>query len=415
MCGLVGMAGTLTYRHKLVMKDLLFLDSLRGKDSTGISALKRDRSLLTRKFTVPGYEFIEYPVVERAMSDGDQLWIGHNRFKTTGEISKQNAHPFEVYDTEGDVILVGAHNGTLLNKYELDKRLAERFDTDSEALFNHLVVAKDFKEAISIVKGAWSLVFWDATTDKINFLRNKERPLCFAYSKDRESIIWASEAWMLINACRRNGLELEQNAKGLSCYVTNVDTLYSLEIPQEKGKKLPDLSREGGYSGAPEHTFHQQGYHHGWWDQYGDDDPNVDEEKQKAAAKGSEKAKADGETTEKKIITLGDYRTTYSGFKGERLTEEQYLAIKEKGCAWNGCEIKGGFAFIDEKNIVCTDCMGDRHPKDGDRVRQLYCPFEDDPLDDDPAFDIGPYQEDSPEYKSLIEAAALGSAAKTVG
>jgi len=65
------MAGFLEYKHKQVMKDLFFLNTLRGKDSTGLTAVNRDRTVLTRKLTVPGYEFIEYPMVEKAMNHAD--------------------------------------------------------------------------------------------------------------------------------------------------------------------------------------------------------------------------------------------------------------------------------------------------------------------------------------------------------
>lgn len=231
MCGLVGMVGTLAWKHKKAMAELLFLDTLRGRDSTGLAAVARNREVTLRKMTVPGCEFIEYPAVEKMMKHDDQLWIGHNRFKTTGDVSKANAHPFQVLDNEGDIILVGAHNGTLENKSEIERQLGQKFDTDSEGLFNLLTEAPNFKAAINKLRGAWSLVFWDPTTDTVNFCRNKERPLVFAFTKDRKVMVWASEAWMILAACRRNDIELETNDKGQTCWSTLSDYLYTLEIP----------------------------------------------------------------------------------------------------------------------------------------------------------------------------------------
>lgn len=395
MCGLVGMAGMLEHKHRLAMKELLYLNTLRGKDSTGLSVIDRDRGIRTRKYAVPGYEFIEFPQVDKIMSHADQVWIGHNRFRTTGLVNKANAHPFEVVDDDGDVLLVGAHNGTLENKYEIERELdGVRFDTDSEALFNLLADQATYKEAIAKLRGAWSLVWWDAYTDSIHFCRNDQRPLVYAFQKDRKVIIWASEAWMLLAACRRNGIELAANDKGMSCWATVVDHLYTLEIPQERDKELPELKREGGFSGAPKRGF-QFGYsgqgaaHSPWWD----DDPNWDEDLvKKAAEETSEKGKTTSEKTGE-VVTLGAPHCR--GYKGESISKENLDKILKKGCVWNGCEIKNVYAFVDPTAVVCGRCMHDMHPKDGDRV----------PADD---------QTNSPEYRKVIDA-AIGSAKKAVG
>lgn len=399
MCGLVGMVGFLERKHKEAMRDLLFLNTLRGKDSTGLSVVSRNRSILTRKMTVPGYEFIEYPIVDRAMSHGDQLWIGHNRFKTYGEISKANAHPFEVIDDEGDVLLVGAHNGTLTNKWDLEQALNEKFDTDSEALFNLLVDQPTFKAAVNMLKGAWSLVWWDPTKDSVHFCRNNERPLTYAFTKDRKVMIWASEPWMLINACRRNGVELEVNDKGLSCYATSPDSLYTMAIPQEANAVLPELVKEGGYSGAPSTGFHQHERYKSWWAD-GDDDYES-----KTAAKRAQETpsiRAPGATSN--VIDIGFAR----GFKGEQITFGRLQEIKKKGCVW--CKEPLGenkaHAFVSDDSIVCMPCIRDEHPKENSK------PFDEEYLDDEPfddePFDVPP-QEGTKEFRKLI-GAALGSA-----
>jgi predicted glutamine amidotransferase len=421
MCGLVGMAGFLEHKHKDVMKELLFLDSLRGKDSTGLTAINRDRQCLTRKFTVPGYEFIEYPVVEKAMTFADQLWIGHNRFRTFGAVSKANAHPFEVLDENDNVMLVGAHNGSLDNKFEIESRLkGERFDTDSEAMFNWFATAGNYREAISLLRGAWSLVWWDATTDSLHFCRNDQRPMFFAYTKEHKAIIWASEAWMIINSCRRNGLELEQNDKGLSCYSTLPDYLYTIEIPQERNTPLPELKREGGYTGAPQRG--RFGYvgdqFKNWWDAGFDDE--------KSAKEAAEKAK---KTTtvgaEGNVVTLG--LPPVKGYKGADLSRKELAALMDKGCGWCGDPFQPDdrYGFIEEKVIACHKCIYGMHRDDGDRVRSnSFDPNSE--LDDDLPFNLqygedderpeGQFeQKDTPEYRNLIEAAAIGSAKKAVG
>lgn len=403
MCGLVGMVGSLEHKHKQVMKEMLFLNTLRGKDSTGLTAIKRDRTVVTKKMTVPGYEFIEHPAVEKTMLHGDQLWLGHGRYRTAGEVNKANAHPFEVCDENDDVLLVGTHNGTLHNKWELERLIGgDKFDTDSEALFNWFIEADNYKKAVAELKGAWSLVWWDPTTDSLHFCRNEERPLIYAYTKDRKVLLWASESWMLLNVARRNGLELDQNKKGLSCYLTLTDHLYTLNIPQERGVVLPDLIKEGGYVGKPTTTFQTPHYKNhtcfGWWE----------EEKAKRAKEAKEREANQTKETGKKVVSLGGVR----GFNGELISLDKLAKISDSGCAWCGGEIKRSeiTAFLDEERLVCVRCMRDTHPKTFDT--DVDDDEEDwiDPLNDDFPFDVS--QKDSPEYKTLIEAAVKGSAKK---
>lgn len=374
MCGLVGMAGFLEYKHRLAMKDLLFLDTLRGRDSTGLGVVSRDRQVLIRKMTVPGSEFIEYPVVEKSMSYGDQVWIGHNRFKTTGDVSKANAHPFEIVDVDDTVILLGAHNGTLSNKWSIEQKLkGEKYETDSEALFNYLVEAPNYKEAVNNFKGAWSLVWWDATADALYFCRNQERPLIYAYTKDKKVLIWASEAWMLLAAARRNGIELEENKNGYSCYSTLPDHLYCLKIPQAKDTPLPALTREGGYVGEPTPTFRKDGWK-SWQDKY----DNESEEEEEQAKKRAKESSTDREKIPpKNHITLGGIR----GFGGELISLAEFKDVQDKGCAWCKGPVKDGeiFAFLNETNLVCHHCMRDTHEKGADLLN-------DDPFDADDSY-----------------------------
>jgi predicted glutamine amidotransferase len=401
MCGLVGMVGTLEHKHKAAMFDLFFLDTLRGRDSTGLSVVDKNNNVLTRKMTVPGYEFIEFPVVRNAMSHHDRVWMGHNRFKTTGDVSRANAHPFEVLDTDGDVLLVGAHNGTLHNKYALEDKLKEKFETDSEALFNWFAEAHTYKDAVAALRGAWSLTWWDPTTDTFHFLRNAERPMTYAYTKDRKVLVYASEPWMIINACRRNGIELDANEKGLSCAATNIDTLYTLDLPEGRDKELPELRREVGFTGAPVNNFRSSNY---WWGE-GYDDPNVDEKPKKAAEKGTEKATtARAPYVKPPVTTLVSFGNV-KGFNGKFINDKDYADIKAKGCGWCGDELESGMvvAWMDEETLVCNRCMLDTHPRGSVRPDDY-----DADLDDDIPFNLteaGAEQqrsEESEEGKKII-------------
>lgn len=406
MCGLFGMVGTLEHKHKRALKDLAFLNTLRGKDSTGISCVHRNRTVSTRKMTIPGYEFIEHPLVDKAMEYNDQLWLGHGRAKTQGEVSRANAHPFEVLNEDGThIMLIGAHNGTLTNKYEVEREIKDKFETDSEGIFNLLYKAKDYKTAIGKLRGAWSLVWWDPVEDKLFFCRNKERPLVFAFTEDRKVMIWASEAWMLVHACLRNDVNLAKSSGDKWCFGTLPDHLYSMEIPQDKDRVLPELVREGGYEGAAL-VARFQGQSNGWW---GHEDNDLDDDIRFVAGKKAqsetgketkEETKKDGKSTSKEkdnVVHIHLHEgKTHRGYKGEPISQEQLEESKEAGCVWNGCKIENTWAFIDEKGLICGKCLRDNHPK-GEVMKMI----NNDDLDDDLPFDLTP-SENSEEFKQMM-------------
>jgi asparagine synthetase B (glutamine-hydrolysing) len=414
------MVGYLESKHRYVMKDLLYLTALRGKDSTGLTAVHRDRTVATRKMTIPAYEFIEIPAVDRTMQHADQVWMGHCRFKTTGSVSRTNAHPFEVLDEDGDILLVGTHNGTLDNKYEIENIMVgkPRFDTDSEGLFNLLVEAGDFKEAIGKLKGAWSLAWWDPTTDSFHFCRNDKRPLVYAYTKDRKVLIYASEAWMILAACRRNNIELDCNEKGLSCWSTVVDNLYTMKIPQDRDKELPEMVREGGYVGAPAVNFQNDGNKRwvSWWD------------RERELEEAEKKAKAGKKTTEtnaeKTVVHLVE-PNALRGFNGSNLSQTEFNRIRNAGCVWHDGPIERDepFAFIGDTAVVCARCLRDSHTAyvPGDERPSVDYPDidENEDLDDDLPFTMGSagaalLQKNSEEFKK-IKAKAVEQAKKVVG
>lgn len=194
MCGLVGAAGQLIPKDDNVIRTLLVLDTLRGVDSTGLSVISRDGDVKTVKALGHAFNLIESAAYDKALTGANKCFIGHNRYATQGKISTRNAHPYEY----GKV--VGAHNGTIKNKYGLED--GYKFDVDSQALINHISV-KGIESAVSIVDGAYALTWYDTEEDTLNFIRNSERPLFIAITEEENKIYWASEKWMLSVALSR--------------------------------------------------------------------------------------------------------------------------------------------------------------------------------------------------------------------
>lgn len=200
MCGLVGMAGDITTPGEKAFKMLLILDVLRGEHSTGMVSVPKwgDPTVKMAKQVGNPFELFDTRAYTDAMKGSHRVLIGHNRFATQGAINKRNAHPFE-FET-----LVGAHNGTLTNKWKLPN--ANDFQVDSENLY-HAFEVQGVDKTIRESLGAWALTWWDKTEDTLNFLRNKERTLYYTVSEDDKMLFWASEAWMLYAALGKNAIK----------------------------------------------------------------------------------------------------------------------------------------------------------------------------------------------------------------
>ena len=211
MCGIVGCVIKAKNGFTKITEDsftqMLFADTLRGDDSTGVIYVHNDTSFGIAKeaYAAPYVldALMELPTVKQMYAKG-KAYIGHNRKKTVGSISDETAHPFVVNDTFAMV-----HNGTLRNH----KELADT-QVDSEALAIHLskVLVKDFdkekfEDAMGKVQGAFAIAAYNQDTDTVYLTRNAERPL--TYVETPEGWFWASEGAMLGWILGRNSITLK--------------------------------------------------------------------------------------------------------------------------------------------------------------------------------------------------------------
>lgn len=231
MCCLNGVAGTITAKEEQAFKTLLMLGQFRGTDSTGAAAIGRTTSDQPILAKMPGepWWLMDTTKFKKLMKNTNKVIIGHNRLATKGEKTASNAHPF-VFDN-----IFGAHNGTVYNISNLGN--ANDFGTDSECLLYN--IDRDGIETVipKLPKhDAWALTWYDQRDNTINMLRNQERPLFWAYNKERTALFWASEVEMIAMALQYAKIDRTDNPR--STFLTE-NLWHKWEIPIY-GQKFSD-------------------------------------------------------------------------------------------------------------------------------------------------------------------------------
>jgi len=130
---------------------LLYIDSLRGMDSTGSILIENNGDVSWNKEATTSPLFTQLPEHRKQLNEAFQrgrALVGHNRAATRGVINDENAHPFTV---DNRITLV--HNGTLTGDH---RKLAD-VDVDSHAIA-HVIHENDgdVEKAIKQINGAYA-------------------------------------------------------------------------------------------------------------------------------------------------------------------------------------------------------------------------------------------------------------------
>lgn len=280
---------------KKAFNDMLYLDVLRGEDSTGVAAISgiasdKPEVELFKSLGTPSDFFYEHnkAIRQRTLTYKPvNIYIGHNRFATQGKVIAENAHPFE-YEN-----VVGAHNGTVdmssLRSFHGWKDL----DVDSQIIYSHLSHTQSIDEVWKDADGAMALVWYDKVNKKLNMIRNSQRPLYVVYTADDKSIMWASESWMLVISALRNNLKLHDIIELTPNRLYTFDIVRDASLSQNgcvyhTERDLPPFVAKPRYYGYQQNYGRSYGrssaYDDNYWDYFRR--PDLDEKK------GEEKSKA---------------------------------------------------------------------------------------------------------------------------
>ncbi len=203
-CGVFGVFSEKTTDVAMDSYYGLFALQHRGQESCGIVVnddglfrTYKDEGLVGKVFT---------PEVLSTLGKG-RMAVGHVRYGTTGGSRRDNAQPIVVNHIKGHMAL--AHNGNLVNSYELRSELELRgsiFHTTSDTEVISYIITQErihsasIQEAVSRamkrIRGAYSLVIMSPS--KLIAVRdpNGFRPLCFGRKPDGSYVV-ASESCAL--------------------------------------------------------------------------------------------------------------------------------------------------------------------------------------------------------------------------
>lgn len=238
MCGIVGyinVDNTYSQPRRNWIEHALFVDQLRGKDSTGLYVRPKKKFVTDDNYptatyykrALPASDFLRMAPVTAMLAKADdaRVVIGHNRKATQGaKDDDNNAHPF---DYPGITMV---HNGTLITR----RGLKEFHTVDSQSIACHIasIEPDEYTKMLSELDGAFALVWDNRDEEKVYISRNSERPLWGAYGWDKQTLLFASEPWMIDQLMNRAGaldkLDTTKD-KQLAMFPFSIDTLYAVD------------------------------------------------------------------------------------------------------------------------------------------------------------------------------------------
>lgn len=365
MCGHVGIAGKLEFKDEATVKRLLIYDYFRGPDSTGIAVINKEgNDAKIVKIASHPLDLFDMTKFKAALSGyQSSVFLGHNRAATKGVVNAVNAHPYEFGH------IVGAHNGTLSagTFAKLNEKLGEKFEVDSQAIFASIAkfgieaTVEMFQESVEGKQcpDAWALVWFDLKEGTLNFLRNKERPFWYSYSKEFDRVFWASE-WPMIDAAVKlsaQSYELYSDPdKGYRFWSTPENMLVKFDIEELRAgsttKPNPFAGELKGKAPAPVVTTAATGTGPFGRQNSGTSGSGSGRTTSTTTSRGT----LLGNTADTLVHLFGNKTAPFAGF----ISAEKFAEIAKYGCSWCGTDVEfdevGVTVFERDETVLCPSC-----------------------------------------------------------
>ena len=176
----------------------------RGYDAIGVVVCSKTRHMVCKSAiqNTEDYESAVHSILHSLPFA--RVAMAHTRWRTHGNNTDANAHPFSSTDDRLHIV----HNGIIENHSELRRQLCSEgykfsSQTDSEvivALFSKFVSAgnsvyESFCEAVSLLTGSWAITAVDAQNSDTLFVANNGSPLMIGIG---ESSVYVSSEYQAI-------------------------------------------------------------------------------------------------------------------------------------------------------------------------------------------------------------------------
>jgi glucosamine 6-phosphate synthetase-like amidotransferase/phosphosugar isomerase protein len=178
-CGLIGYSGKVPF-EELRFKMLYLYNESRGADSCGLYLHSNETKTPIAERIVREEGRASEVLVNVYNIGGSMNAIGHTRHATRGLKTKENAHPF-YFPEEGDKkCIIGAHNGTISNDYDLRDKFGKSYadyTVDSKLLIKLLQEADTYSSILSLLGDEHNAVLFTRDDGTLYAFRMKDRPL----------------------------------------------------------------------------------------------------------------------------------------------------------------------------------------------------------------------------------------------